>query len=84
MSSWRDRIHQTNDRKRERDVIPYPADEPGDGAMSVAVIGVGNTTFGKLGYTADQLGGWALTEALADAGLQNKDIDGLIVNRVSS
>ena len=52
--------------------------------MTVAVIGVGNTRFGKLGYSADQLGGWALTDALADAGLKNTDIDGLIVNGVSS
>jgi acetyl-CoA acetyltransferase len=53
--------------------------------MTAAVIGVGNTPFGRLpGYSADQIGGWALTEALADAGLTGADIDGLVVNRVSS
>jgi acetyl-CoA acetyltransferase len=52
---------------------------------ATAVIGVGTTSFGRLpGYSADDLGGWALTEALADAGLKSADIDGLIVNRVSS
>lgn len=50
-----------------------------------AVVGVGNTPFGRLdGYSADDLGGWALKEALDDAGLKNSDIDGLVVNRVSS
>jgi acetyl-CoA acetyltransferase len=49
-----------------------------------AVIGVGTTRFGKLpGYSADDLGGWALLEALEDAGLKSSDLDGLIVNRVS-
>lgn len=53
--------------------------------MTAAVIGVGNTPFGRLpGYSADQIGGWALTGALADAGLTGADIDGLVVNRVSS
>ena len=51
---------------------------------ATAVIGVGTTSFGKLpGYSADDLGGWALMEALADAGLNSADVDGLIVNRVS-
>jgi acetyl-CoA acetyltransferase len=54
-------------------------------STATAVIGVGTTAFGRLPeYNADQLGGWALTEALADAGLDGGDIDGLIVNRVSS
>jgi acetyl-CoA acetyltransferase len=49
------------------------------------VVGVGVTTFGRLpGRTADDLGGWALTEALADAGITSADIDGLITARVSS
>lgn len=53
--------------------------------MTTAIIGVGNTPFGRLpGYSADQLGGWALNEALADAGLTGADVDGLVVNRVSS
>ncbi|WP_261995213.1 hypothetical protein [Rhodococcus opacus] len=35
-----------------------------------AVVGVGTTTFGRLpGLSADDLGGWALREAIADAGL---------------
>lgn len=52
---------------------------------ATAIVGVGTTPFGKLpGYSADDLGGWALQEALNDAGLKSTDIDGLIVNRVSS
>lgn len=51
----------------------------------VAVVGVGTTTFGRLpGHTADDLGGWALTEALADAGIGAAEVDGLITARVSS
>ena len=50
-----------------------------------AVVGVGTTTFGRLpGLSADDLGGWALREAIADAGLTPADIDGLITSRVSS
>ena len=50
-----------------------------------AVVGVGTTTFGRLpGLSADDLGGWALREAIADAGLTPTDIDGLITSRVSS
>ena len=49
----------------------------------VAVVGVGNTTFGRLpGHSAYDLGVWAFKEALADAGLKASDIDGLIVNRI--
>jgi len=49
----------------------------------VAVVGVGHTCYGKLReYDAYGLGLWALTEALADAGLNFDDIDGLIVNRM--
>jgi len=49
----------------------------------VAVVGVGHTRYGKLPeYDAYGLGLWALTEALADAGLEYDDIDGLIVNRI--
>jgi acetyl-CoA acetyltransferase len=54
--------------------------------MSVAkpaVVGVGTTTFGKLpGHTAADLGTWALTDALADAGISAADVDGLITSRV--
>src|SRR5215475_7055349 len=50
---------------------------------SIAVVGVGHTRYGKLPeYDAYGLGLWALTEALADAGLEYDDIDGLIVNRI--
>jgi acetyl-CoA acetyltransferase len=49
----------------------------------VAVVGVGNTTFGRLpGHSAYDLGLWAFKEALADAGLRARDVDGLIVNRI--
>jgi acetyl-CoA acetyltransferase len=49
----------------------------------VAVVGVGNTPFGRLpGHSAYDLGVWAFKEALADAGLRPADIDGLIVNRI--
>lgn len=56
-----------------------------DRALSgkVAVVGVGTTKFGKLpGYSADDLGIWAMDLALADAGLARSDIDGLIVSRI--
>lgn len=53
--------------------------------MTAAVVGVGTTRFGRLpGHTADDLGAWALTEALADAGIGSADVDGLITSRVSS
>jgi acetyl-CoA acetyltransferase len=49
----------------------------------VAVVGVGHTRYGRLPeYDSYALGLWALTEALADAGLKFEDIDGLIVNRI--
>jgi len=49
----------------------------------VAVIGVGTTRFGAVpGYTAQDLGLWALREALADACLPQEAIDGLIVTRI--
>ncbi|MEP7205660.1 MAG: thiolase family protein [Casimicrobiaceae bacterium] len=49
----------------------------------VAVVGVGTTTFGRLpGNDAYDLGMLAFREALADAGLEANDCDGLIVNRV--
>jgi acetyl-CoA acetyltransferase len=53
------------------------------GQNSVAVAGVGTTSYGRLPeYDAYDLGLWALTEALADAGLGFGDIDGVIVNRI--
>ncbi len=49
-----------------------------------AVVGVGNTRYGKLpDYDAYDLGVWALKEALDDCGLAIEDIDGLIVNRIA-
>lgn len=52
---------------------------------AAAVVGVGTSAFGRLPtHSADDLGGWALLEALADAGLRAGDVDGLIANRVSS
>jgi acetyl-CoA acetyltransferase len=51
---------------------------------TVSVVGVGTTAFGRMPeLSADDLGGWALSEALEDAGLTVKDVDGLVVNRVS-
>jgi acetyl-CoA acetyltransferase len=51
--------------------------------QGVAIVGVGHTRYGKLPeYDVYALGLWALTEALADAGLPFDAIDGLIVNRI--
>ena len=51
--------------------------------IRAAVAGVGCTSFGTLsGWSAYDLGIWALKEALADSGLALEDIDGLIVNRI--
>ena len=50
----------------------------------IAVIGIGTTAFGVLpGYTAADLGLWALREALSDCGLPATSIDGLIVTRIA-
>lgn len=50
---------------------------------AAAVVGVGATAFGRLsGKSAEQLGAWALDNALADAGLTASDVDGLIACRV--
>ena len=49
----------------------------------VAVVGVGNTDFGRLpGYSPYDLGLWAFKNALNDSGLQKSQIDGVIVNRI--
>lgn len=51
---------------------------------SVAVAGIGNTPFGSLPeHDATALGIWALTEALQDAGLSFKDLDGLVIHRIT-
>lgn len=51
---------------------------------AAAVVGVGTTAYGRFpGYTADDLGGWALRAALDDAGLSARDLDGLLTVRVS-
>ena len=51
---------------------------------TVAVIGVGTTDFGNLPeHDATSLGIWALRNAAEDAGIRLKDIDGLIVQRLT-
>ncbi|MDR7032201.1 thiolase family protein [Mesorhizobium sp. BE184] len=48
-----------------------------------AVVGVGTTAYGRLPeYDAYDLGMWALSDALADAGLGFGDIDGIVINRI--
>jgi len=48
-----------------------------------AIIGVGNTQYGRLpGKDTYDLGAEALLNALDDCGLRMSDIDGLIVNRI--
>jgi acetyl-CoA acetyltransferase len=50
----------------------------------VAVIGVGNTTYGALpDFDANALGAWAFREALDDAALTLADVDGLVVHRIT-
>jgi len=50
---------------------------------AAAVVGVGATTFGILsGRSAEQLGAWALDNALAEAGLPASDVDGPIATTV--
>ena len=50
---------------------------------AACVAGVGLTTFGRLpDHTPDDLGAWALREALDDAGMGLHDLDGLIVSRI--
>lgn len=50
---------------------------------SAAVVGVGTTAYGRLPeYDAYDLGMWALTDAIADAGLSFADIDGIVINRI--
>lgn len=51
---------------------------------SVAVVGVGMTSFGKLpDHDATSLGIWALRNAAEDAGLSLADIDGLCFHRLA-
>ncbi|GAA4326731.1 thiolase family protein [Pigmentiphaga soli] len=51
----------------------------------IAVIGVGNTPYGRLpDYDSTALGAWAFHEALADAGLTAAAIDGLVMHRVGN
>lgn len=51
--------------------------------IRAAVAGVGTTAYGRLPeYDAYDLGFWALSNALDDAGLKFGDIDALIVNRI--
>ncbi|MGW0163007.1 thiolase family protein [Mycobacterium sp. NPDC003323] len=52
---------------------------------AASVVGVGTTAFGNLpGVSSDDLGCNALASALTDAGLEARDVDGLIAMRVSS
>jgi acetyl-CoA acetyltransferase len=57
---------------------------------SVAVVGVGNTDFGRMYRDLDrerssyQLGAFAFKAALEDAGLKREDVDGLLTMRVPS
>lgn len=51
---------------------------------SVAVVGIGNTTYGRLPeHDATSLGIWALRNAAEDAGISLSDIDGLLVHRLT-
>lgn len=51
---------------------------------SVAVVGVGTTRYGAMPeHDATSLGIWALREAAQDAGIELRDIDGLICQRLS-
>ncbi len=52
-------------------------------SLRASVVGVGNTRYGVMpDMDAYDLGLWALKDALADAGLDFADIDGLILNRI--
>lgn len=52
---------------------------------NVAVVGVGNTPYGKLPeYDSNALAVWAFRNALEDAGLRAADIDGLVMHRVGN
>jgi acetyl-CoA acetyltransferase len=52
---------------------------------NVAVVGVGNTPFGKLPeHDSNSLAVWALRNALADASLKAADIDGVVMHRVGN
>ena len=51
--------------------------------LRASVVGVGNTRYATMPeLDAYDLGLWALKDALADAGLDFSDIDGLILNRI--
>jgi acetyl-CoA acetyltransferase len=53
-------------------------------SQAVAIVGIGNTTYGRLpDHDACSLGLWALDEALKDCGLAYEDVDGLILNRIA-
>jgi acetyl-CoA acetyltransferase len=56
----------------------------------VAVVGIGSSNFGEMyrarqeSRTAEALGAAALAEALADAGLEKDELDGLAIMRIDS
>lgn len=53
-------------------------------ARDVAIVGIGNTTYGSLpDHDACSLGLWAFNDALKDCSLSYEDIDGLILNRIT-
>ena len=48
-------------------------------SSDVVIVGVGETTVGKLpGYQPVQIQAWAVDAALADCGMRTPDLDGLI------
>ncbi|HEY5899771.1 MAG TPA: thiolase family protein [Burkholderiales bacterium] len=54
-------------------------------ASNAAVVGVGNTPYGKLPeHDSNALAVWAFRNALADASLRAADIDGLVMHRVGN
>ena len=56
-----------------------------DERLRPAVVGIGNTPFGRLpAYDSNALATWALRNALADAGLVARDVDGIVMHRVGN
>jgi len=52
---------------------------------NAAIVGIGNTTYGNLPeHGSNSLAVWALKNALNDAGIDSKKIDGLVMHRVGN
>ena len=52
---------------------------------NAAIVGIGNTSYGKLPeHDSNSLAVWALKNALSDAGIDSKNIDGLVMHRVGN